>query len=271
MRHVVRRHAARRARRRRGLHHATRRSRALQRRHQHHGQHHGRHRLDCQRHRSARAPRSPAPRRPPPSRVSRRSRISASTRPAPDYQLRFTATGITEATQRRIRGHRTRGAHACRRHSAAGRGARRRVLATQPVVQVRSNGVLDATDNTHGRHRVHCRGHRHRGCDTWRHHDRDRGRRRRDVHESRRRARPGLTTSCASRPPASPKRPATRSPSSRRAAVIPPSTPPASQVNFAIDSTQDVRAISRFIYGMNGWDPARAPRTSRCRARAAIA
>ena len=38
--------------------------------------------------------------------------------------------------------------------------------------------------------------------------------------------------------------------------VIPPSTPPASQVNFAIDSTQDVRPISRFIYGMNGWDPA---------------
>ncbi|HEY6124005.1 MAG TPA: glycoside hydrolase family 44 protein, partial [Steroidobacteraceae bacterium] len=38
-------------------------------------------------------------------------------------------------------------------------------------------------------------------------------------------------------------------------AIIPPSTPPASQVSFAIDSTQDVRAISRFIYGMNGWDP----------------
>jgi hypothetical protein len=35
--------------------------------------------------------------------------------------------------------------------------------------------------------------------------------------------------------------------------VIPPSVPPASQVNFAIDSTQDVRSISRFIYGMNGW------------------
>jgi hypothetical protein len=42
-------------------------------------------------------------------------------------------------------------------------------------------------------------------------------------------------------------------------AVIPPSTPPASQVSFAIDSTQDVRAISRFIYGMNGWDPATRP------------
>ncbi len=41
--------------------------------------------------------------------------------------------------------------------------------------------------------------------------------------------------------------------------VIPPSTPPASQVNFAIDSTQDVRAISRFIYGLNGWDPTARP------------
>ena len=35
--------------------------------------------------------------------------------------------------------------------------------------------------------------------------------------------------------------------------------PPVSQVTFAIDSTQDVRAISRFIYGMNGWDPAVRP------------
>jgi len=42
--------------------------------------------------------------------------------------------------------------------------------------------------------------------------------------------------------------------------VIPPSTPPASQVNFNIDSTQDVRPISRFVYGMNGWDPAQRPR-----------
>jgi hypothetical protein len=42
--------------------------------------------------------------------------------------------------------------------------------------------------------------------------------------------------------------------------VIPPSTPPASQVNFEIFSTQDVKPISRFIYGMNGWDPAQRPR-----------
>jgi hypothetical protein len=41
--------------------------------------------------------------------------------------------------------------------------------------------------------------------------------------------------------------------------VIPPSIPPASQVTFAIDSTQDVRSISRFIYGLNFWDPAQRP------------
>ncbi|MEO8019394.1 MAG: glycoside hydrolase family 44 protein [Pseudomonadota bacterium] len=41
-------------------------------------------------------------------------------------------------------------------------------------------------------------------------------------------------------------------------AVIPPSTPPASNVSFAIDSTQDVRGISRFIYGINFLDPAQA-------------
>jgi len=33
--------------------------------------------------------------------------------------------------------------------------------------------------------------------------------------------------------------------------------PPAIQVTFAIDSAQDVRAISRFIYGINGWDAIR--------------
>ncbi|HEV7605925.1 MAG TPA: glycoside hydrolase family 44 protein, partial [Steroidobacteraceae bacterium] len=42
-------------------------------------------------------------------------------------------------------------------------------------------------------------------------------------------------------------------------AVIPPSTPPASQITFNVDSTHDVRAISRFIYGMNGWDPSVRP------------
>lgn len=36
-------------------------------------------------------------------------------------------------------------------------------------------------------------------------------------------------------------------------------TPPAATVTFTIDSTQDVRPISRFIYGMNGWDPAARP------------
>ena len=42
-------------------------------------------------------------------------------------------------------------------------------------------------------------------------------------------------------------------------AVIPPSTPPASAVTFAIDSTQDVHAISRFIYGMNFWSATGRP------------
>ena len=42
--------------------------------------------------------------------------------------------------------------------------------------------------------------------------------------------------------------------------VIPPSTPPASQVNFEVFSTLDVKPISRFVYGMNGWDPAQRPR-----------
>ena len=41
--------------------------------------------------------------------------------------------------------------------------------------------------------------------------------------------------------------------------MIPPDVPPASQVNFAIDSTQDVHPISRFIYGLNGWNPAQRP------------
>ncbi len=35
--------------------------------------------------------------------------------------------------------------------------------------------------------------------------------------------------------------------------------PPAVQVNFAIDSTQDVRPISRFIYGLNHWNGSGRP------------
>jgi hypothetical protein len=41
--------------------------------------------------------------------------------------------------------------------------------------------------------------------------------------------------------------------------VITPGTPPSSDVNFSIDSAQDAHPISRFIYGMNGWDPAQRP------------
>ncbi len=41
--------------------------------------------------------------------------------------------------------------------------------------------------------------------------------------------------------------------------VIPPDAAPASQVSFAINSQLDARAISRFIYGMNDWNPAARP------------
>jgi hypothetical protein len=36
--------------------------------------------------------------------------------------------------------------------------------------------------------------------------------------------------------------------------------PPAATVTFNIDSSQDVHPISRFIYGMNGWDPSGRPK-----------
>jgi len=36
--------------------------------------------------------------------------------------------------------------------------------------------------------------------------------------------------------------------------------PPAPTVTFSIDSSQDVHPISRFIYGMNGWDPSGRPK-----------
>jgi len=36
--------------------------------------------------------------------------------------------------------------------------------------------------------------------------------------------------------------------------------PPGAPVTFTIDSSQDVHAISRFIYGMNSWDPSARPK-----------
>ncbi len=36
--------------------------------------------------------------------------------------------------------------------------------------------------------------------------------------------------------------------------------PPGAPVTFTIDSSQDVHAISRFIYGMNAWDPSARPK-----------
>ena len=38
------------------------------------------------------------------------------------------------------------------------------------------------------------------------------------------------------------------------------SAPPAATVTFSIDSSQDVHPISRYIYGMNGWDPSGRPK-----------
>jgi hypothetical protein len=40
---------------------------------------------------------------------------------------------------------------------------------------------------------------------------------------------------------------------------ITPSVPPAGQVTLAIDSGQDACSISRFIYGLNDWNPAQRP------------
>jgi hypothetical protein len=36
--------------------------------------------------------------------------------------------------------------------------------------------------------------------------------------------------------------------------------PPAASITFNIDSSQDVHPVSRFIYGMNGWDPSGRPK-----------
>jgi hypothetical protein len=47
--------------------------------------------------------------------------------------------------------------------------------------------------------------------------------------------------------------------SSNAFAVLDAPPPPVADVTFAIDSAQDVRPISRFIYGMNFWDPTQRP------------
>ena len=129
---------------------------------------------------------------------------------------------------------------------------------TQPVVQVRSNGTLDATDNTTVVTASLVAGSGAAGATL-----------------------SGTTTATATGGVATfanlgvslagtgyqlrfTATGVTEATSSAFAAVvpgtpIPPATPPASNVTFNIDSTQDVRAISRFIYGMNFWDSAQRP------------
>ena len=90
---------------------------------------------------------SPAPPRPPPSRVSPPSRISASTPREPATSCGFTATNVTGTTSSSFAI-----TAPVRTLSIAtqpsGCGHIRAQFSTQPVVQVRSNGVLDTTDNT---------------------------------------------------------------------------------------------------------------------------
>lgn len=173
------------------------------------------------------------------------------------YQLRFTAAGITEATSSTfaITAPPVRTLAVATQPVGAAPAA---MLATQPVVQVRSNGVLDATDNTTVVTASIAAGSGTAGA-----------------------ALTGTTTATAVAGVATFTNLAVSVAGTNYqlrftatgvtevssgtfsvvtpGAVIPPSTPPASQVSFTVDSTQDVRAISRFIYGMNGWDPAMRP------------
>ena len=68
-----------------------------------------------------------------------------------NYQLRFTAAGHTEASSSafRITAPPVRTLVVATQPAGAVPAA---AFTTQPVVQVRSNGALDATDNTHRRH-----------------------------------------------------------------------------------------------------------------------
>lgn len=173
------------------------------------------------------------------------------------YQLRFTATNVTEATSATfaITAPVIRTLAVSTQPQGAAPSA---ALAAQPVVHVRSNGVLDATDNTTVVTASIAAGTGTAGATL-----------------------SGTTTATAVAGVATFTNLAVNMAGTNYqlrftatgvtevtsgtfaivtpGAVIPPSTPPASQVNFAIDSTQDVRAISRFIYGMNGWDPTSRP------------
>jgi hypothetical protein len=120
-------------------------------------------------------------------------------------------------------------------------------LATQPVIQVRSNGVTDAADNTTVVTVAIVAGTGAAGA-----------------------ALTGTTTATAVAGVATftnlginmagtgyQLRFTAINTAEATSSTFAITAPPVSQVSFAIDSTQDVHAISRFIYGMNGWDAVR--------------
>jgi hypothetical protein len=174
-----------------------------------------------------------------------------------NYQLRFTASGHTEATSSAfsITAPPVRTLAVTTQPAGAVPAS---AFTIQPVVQVRSNGTLDATDNTTVVSAALVAGAGAAGATL-----------------------SGTTTATAAGGVATftnlgvslagtgyqlrfTATGVTDATSGAFAAVapgtaIPPATPPASDVTFNIDSTQDVRAISRFIYGMNFWDSAQRP------------
>jgi hypothetical protein len=174
-----------------------------------------------------------------------------------NYQLRFSATGMTEATSGafNITAPPVRTLAVATEPAGA---APALAFTTQPVVQIRSNGTLDGTDNSTVVTASIVSGTGTAGATL-----------------------SGTTTATAVGGVATFTNLAlnlagtgyqlrftatavTEVSSGAFAvvvpgAVIPPSTPPASSVSFAIDSAQDVHAISRFIYGMNFWESNQRP------------
>ena len=116
------------------------------------------------------------------------------------YQLGFAATSVTGTTSSQFRDHRA-SAFAVHRDATVRRGAPS-MFSTQPVIQVRSNGVLDTTDNTTVVNASILPGTGTAGRDPVGHHERHRRGWRRHVHEPRHRRDRQLTINCASRPPA---------------------------------------------------------------------
>jgi Glycoside hydrolase family 44 len=175
-----------------------------------------------------------------------------------NYQLHFTATNVSAANSASfaITAPPVRTLAVATQPSGAAPSV---AFATQPVVQVRSNGVTDATDNTTVVTVSIVSGTGTAGA-----------------------ALTGTTTATAVAGVATftnlglntagtgyqlrfTATGVTEASSATFAivtagAVIPPATPPASAVNIAIDSTSNRAAISRFIYGINGWDPSGRPK-----------